>query len=146
MRQTNKANYHGYSILEIIIIVSVIGIMAILASTSLKTVSSRARDTQRLNDIRALQHALKIYHTEHSDYPETQLFQPGHSLSINNQRLVRFPNNPWGSDGNCEPGFEYTYTRIDNSSYTIRYCLGAFDNESGSGPGTCHATAQSLCQ
>lgn len=61
----------GFTILELIIVIAVIGLMATLAVLSLQSARARTRDAQRISDVTALRNALTGYWLEKASYPSS---------------------------------------------------------------------------
>jgi uncharacterized protein (TIGR02145 family) len=104
----------------------------------------KARDTQRVSDIRSLAGALELYYRDEGRYPEFLNF--GESLIGSNTNIVyleTIPSNPRPyADGTCSDN-EYGYgTNLTGSSYMIDFCLGG--RISDYGPGTIHSEPTGL--
>jgi len=65
MRKTKS----GFTIVELLIVIVVIGILAAIVIVAYNGIQSRARDSQRAQDISTLNKALEIYRTTNSVYP-----------------------------------------------------------------------------
>lgn len=66
---TIKKATSGFTIVELLIVIVVIGILAAITIVSYNGIQNRARDTQRVQDIRTIAKALEIYKTQTGDYP-----------------------------------------------------------------------------
>lgn len=71
----------GFTLIELLVVIAIIGILSTLAVVSLGNARTRARDSKRLADMRALQSALEIYYTDQQAYPV------GASVNIEGQYL-----------------------------------------------------------
>lgn len=60
---------HGFTLVELMIVITVIAILATIAVVSFSRVQKQARDTKRKGDLRALATALQAYFTEKNTYP-----------------------------------------------------------------------------
>jgi prepilin-type N-terminal cleavage/methylation domain-containing protein len=67
----NRKYEHGYTIIELLIVVLVIGVMAGFAFVGITDSQARARDTERTADIDTLNSRLEEYFTDNGGYPET---------------------------------------------------------------------------
>ena len=56
----------GFTIIELLIVIVVIGILAGLVLNSFGNIQERARDTERQNDINSIHTALELYYTDNS--------------------------------------------------------------------------------
>jgi type II secretion system protein G len=59
----------GFTLLELLIVIVVIGILALLIIPNLTSAPKKARDTQRKTDLRAVQKGLEEYFVSYSAYP-----------------------------------------------------------------------------
>ena len=60
----------GFTLLELLVVVAIIGLLSTLAVSSLQTARARARDAKRLADLEAIRIALGLYYDEYGQYPE----------------------------------------------------------------------------
>lgn len=61
----------GFTLLELIIVIAIIGILATLGLTSFTGAQQKARDTKRKGDLKAIQNAVEQYFTDNGGYPDT---------------------------------------------------------------------------
>lgn len=66
-----SAKKHGFTIVELLIVIVVIAILAAIAIVSYVGIQERARDSQRLQDVQAITKALELYYADHGRYPES---------------------------------------------------------------------------
>jgi type II secretion system protein G len=59
----------GFTIVELLIVIVVIGILAAIVIVAYNGVQQRARDSRRQNDVQALTQALEIYYLTNGSYP-----------------------------------------------------------------------------
>ncbi len=59
----------GFTLIEIMIVVSIIGLLAVLAVPALQNTRRRAQDAAFLNDVRIVEQALEQHALEKGDYP-----------------------------------------------------------------------------
>src|SRR3954470_5386168 len=64
-----KKSSKGFTIVELLIVIVVIGILAALVLNSFRGVQERARDTKRRTDINAQASQLEVYYTDNGGYP-----------------------------------------------------------------------------
>jgi prepilin-type N-terminal cleavage/methylation domain-containing protein len=64
-----KKNSKGFTIVELLIVIVVIGILAALVLNSFRGVQERARDTKRRTDINSQASQLEVYYTDNGGYP-----------------------------------------------------------------------------
>lgn len=64
-----KSNRKGFTLIEILIVVAIIGILASIALVGLGGAREKARDSKRIAEIRQVQSALELYFTRCNIYP-----------------------------------------------------------------------------
>lgn len=65
------ARQSGFTLIEILVVVAIIGIIASVVMVSLSTARSKGRDARRKADLVQLQKALELYENTNSNYPDT---------------------------------------------------------------------------
>lgn len=116
----------GFTLVELLVVVSIIGILTTLVVANLNSARERARDANRKSDLRNIQTALRLYYNDIGNYPTSS------------------SGNIVGCDGTCTWGSEwsnagivymntlpgdplsdetYTYTYVDDDTYTLSACL-----------------------
>jgi prepilin-type N-terminal cleavage/methylation domain-containing protein len=119
-------NKKGFTMIELLIVIVIIGILASLSAVALGSVKARARDVKRLSDIQIMQTALEQYNINEGGYPT--LITPGESLIGPTSGIVylsEVPANPTPhDDGDCADQ-DYLYSPDnDGTSYHITFCIG----------------------
>ena len=71
MSQPKLSRQKGFTIVELLIVIVVIGILAALVLTSFAGVQARARDTERQTDINSIASQLEAYYATKGYYPTT---------------------------------------------------------------------------
>lgn len=59
----------GFTLLELLIVIVIIGILALIIVPGLASGPKRARDAQRKSDMRAVKNALETYYNDNNVYP-----------------------------------------------------------------------------
>ena len=72
----------GFTIVELLIVIVVIGILAAITIVAYSGLQSRARDAQRSDNISAITKTLELYYIDKGQYPGTPV-ETGGSTSIN---------------------------------------------------------------
>lgn len=60
----------GFTLLELLIVIAIIGILAAVVLASLSSSRVKARDTQRVAQLKEIEKALALYYTEYGQYPD----------------------------------------------------------------------------
>ena len=66
---TIRRNQQGFTIVELLIVIVVIGILAALVITTFTGIQQKARDTERQTDIKALYGQIEAYYAQNGKYP-----------------------------------------------------------------------------
>lgn len=64
-----KLKDRGFTIVELLIVIVVIGILATLVITTYNGIQEKARDTKRKTDVNALQGQIEAYQAQNGKYP-----------------------------------------------------------------------------
>ena len=130
---TNKNYFRGFTIIEMLIVVSIFAILASIILARVVSAKANARDAKRVESIRQLENALDLYRNSNNRYPicnpEVVVNGTSDCLSvalISAEAMSTTPVDPTGeSSGTCglADSFVYCYQSADGVSYTIRYHL-----------------------
>jgi len=115
--------HKGFTLVELLIVVGIIGILATLLMANFIGVRQRARDAQRKSDLRQIQSALEIYRSDISTYPATIYAA---SCPTSGSLSGGSPANTYMSKVPCDPSSNanYTYTQTGSGTgYTLITCL-----------------------
>jgi len=121
----------GFTIIELLIVIVVIGILAALVLNAFGNIQERARDTERRSDINGLHAQLELFYQDTGAYPigtaaptaptEAELiaaFEDSTASNLSTELLVD-PN-----EGAINTGNDYTYAPVaDGSSYDLSTTL-----------------------
>src|SRR3954462_8170677 len=105
----------GFTLLELLIVIVIIGILALLIIPNITSAPKKARDTKRKTDITTVRKGLEEYFVNNNVYPAALTDLTAGSAPI----IGTLPTDPKNT-GN----FVYTYTPANtNTTYTLRACL-----------------------
>jgi general secretion pathway protein G len=108
----------GFTLLELLIVIVIIGILALLILPNITSAPKKARDTRRKTDLTAIQKGLEEYYIDDNAYPATLSNLTAGSAPI----LKSVPTDP----KNTSP-YVYTYVPPPSggpySGYTLSACL-----------------------
>jgi general secretion pathway protein G len=113
----------GFTLLELLIVIVIIGILALLIIPNITSAPKKARDTKRKTDITTVRKGLEEYFVNNNSYPAALS-----DLTTGSAPIVKtIPTDPKNT-GN----FVYVYTPgAGNSTYTLDACLEN-DQDNGS--------------
>lgn len=103
MKTFDHRKQQGFTVIELIVILVIIGILASLIVFSYSGVKSRDRDALRQADIDTLQSHLEVFYAETSRYPTLAQINNTEWRAKNiadlNQESLKDPS--WSQDGDC---------------------------------------------
>ena len=103
----DRSIHRGFSLAELLIVISIIGVLSTVVISSTSISRSRARDVRRIGDLKEVQLALALYYDVNRSYPLTL------STLLSDKYLPSIPTDP-------DPSKSYEY-QLNG----IRYCIGA---------------------
>ncbi|MDH5189802.1 MAG: type II secretion system major pseudopilin GspG [Gammaproteobacteria bacterium] len=131
--KNKKSNHKGFTLIEVMIVVIIIGILATLVVPKLIGRQDQALVTKARHDISTLENALKLYRLDNYNYPSTDqglealVTKPAGTPEPRNWKkggyIERMPKDPWGND--------YLYLNPGIHGDIDIYSLGADAQEGG---------------
>ena len=131
--RTNAPNQSGFTLIEFLVVVVIIGILGAVIVPNLLGRPDQARITAAQSDLRSLANALDIYRLDNYQYPSTDqglealVSRPSGFPEPKNYNpdgyIKKLPTDPWGSP--------YVYERAAEG-FTL-FSLGADGSEGGEG-------------
>jgi len=104
---------NGFTLLEIMVVVGIIGLLSAVVIGSLNTSRAKARDSQRLSDLKQIQFAIGIYLEEYGVFPTGGGKIGEGTANINtaiDDYLPSVPNDPLTPDSNYYYQYEPSLT------------------------------------
>jgi prepilin-type N-terminal cleavage/methylation domain-containing protein len=65
----------GFTLIELLVVISIISLLSSVVLSSLSSARQRARDAQRLSDMRTIQTALELFYSQQGRYPSNDEMQ-----------------------------------------------------------------------
>ena len=104
----NRRNTQGFTLLEVMVVIVILGILASMVVPNLMGSQDRARQQKAVFDISALENTLGLYRSENYNYPTTEQglealvsqtdIEPIPRYFPEEGFIKRLPKDPWGSE------------------------------------------------
>ncbi|MGB0472948.1 MAG: type II secretion system major pseudopilin GspG [Porticoccaceae bacterium] len=101
MKARNKRKQAGFTLIEMMVVVAVIGLLIAMVGPRVFNQVEKAERTRVAQDIRVIENALKFYRLDNFRYPtqsqglEALVSPPAGSENWNGPYLDAVPNDPW---------------------------------------------------
>lgn len=144
-----RTKNRGFTLIELLVVIAIIGILSTLAVVSLGNARTRARDSKRLADMRALQSAVEIFYTDRQSYPSQDTSGTcAPTTTLEGCCLNNVESGGWLAGGACTAGStlitvpndprnqaadNYIYSRPDANTYYVQFSLET-DVDGSGGP------------
>ena len=125
----------GFTLIEIMVVVVIIGLLAAVILPNIFSNLSKAQITKAKSDIQAIEGGLTMYKLDNYKYPSTDLglnalVQRPNDPTVRNWRdggyLKRVSNDPWGNP------YQYVFPGTRGQEFDL-YSFGADGQEGGEG-------------
>lgn len=117
MNQDSRIKQRGFTLVELLISISIIGILSVALTVSFLSTQKNSRDQRRIEDLKAIQNAAELYLLLKGSYPTSKTTP----WKVNSQVVLEeFPVGPKGASDT------YTYTVSGG-----QYCACSSTMESG---------------
>ncbi len=133
MNRYTLRGHRGFTLLEIIVVITIIAILAAYIAPKVAGRADDARISKAKNDIQVLESALELYRLDNFSYPTTEqglralVEKPADAKNWKAGGYVKkLRKDPWGND------YHYARPGRDGAEYEI-YSLGADNAEGGEG-------------
>lgn len=123
-RMKHNTNQKGFTLIEVLIVVGIIGLLASVVLSGLGSVRSRGRDARRAADLRQVQQGLELYYTRFQEYPpEGDWDELRGELKAANIGITNISNDPLcgGNGSSCDDNYEYFST--NGEEYVLQALL-----------------------
>jgi len=64
-----RQNKNGFSLIELLVVISIIGVLSAVLTANFMGMRERARDAQKIQDLYAIKNALRMYYNDKQTYP-----------------------------------------------------------------------------
>ena len=118
----------GFTLIEILIVVGIIGLLASVVLVGLGSFRSRGRDARRVADLREVQNSLELYYLKNGNYPASNNWDDLRSLLINDAvGITIVPNDPLSNSSDMSYSYGYS---SDKQGYVLSAALEDIYNSS----------------
>lgn len=69
MNNKKKNTKKGFTLVELLVVISIIGVLASIGLVSFRSAQFRSRDAQRKSDFKQLSNALELFYSDYGTYP-----------------------------------------------------------------------------
>ncbi len=137
-----KKEKQGFTLLEILVSVSIIAILTIVGIVSFATVNRRSRDAKRKSDVEQLRSALEMYRADYGNYPNPAACQPGPADASCLDSVLKPTYIPAiAKDPKSNQSFTYRYKANSQSGgYYYGYCLTVYLETAAADENNCNPT------
>lgn len=105
-----KLNSKGFTIIELLVVIVIIGILVALALPNLFSAQQRGRDTERKNDLKNISQKLETYFNDNTSYPAGDMAAVATALQLSTADIqdpktktnYTYTASPTGCTDNCE--------------------------------------------
>ena len=128
----NRKSQRGFTLIEIIVVVAIIGLMLAAVAPSVLGRLEQAEQTRVAQDISAIESALKMYRLDNFDYPaeaeglQALITAPSTARNWRGPYLESLPLDPW------ETAYRYAYPGIHGKEFEV-FTYGRDNAQGGQG-------------
>lgn len=121
MSPRNFFGSKGFTLVELLTVIAIIGILSTIVMTSLLTARKKGRDVKRIADIKQIQLALEQYYNDNLKYPPN-IYSGGY---LNPAYMPVVPKDPLEGGNNCggNSNGQYCYTAFNAAAAASTNCV-----------------------
>jgi len=121
-RPTHRINSKGFTLIEIMIVVAIIGLLAVLAIPAFAKARRNSRISAQMNDLRILGDAFELYAMEQGNFPPATWVPGLLPLSMNGYVQIKI----WSQIAPC--GGSYAWKQNTTATGVVRYYISLSGN------------------
>lgn len=123
----------GFTMIELLVVISIIGLISVASIVALNGARAKARDARRYNDLKVIKKALDLYYFDHGAYPNSGFAYSNQTAFVDNL-LTPLYNDGYILQEIVDPvnsgSMLYFYSKGSFCGSNAGYILGAYDLES----------------
>jgi prepilin-type N-terminal cleavage/methylation domain-containing protein len=145
----------GFTLIEVLVVISIIGLLAAVVMGSLSSARMKGRDAARIVDVRELKKALEFYYDNNKAYPTVGNPTSYNSINtlipplVNGKFIGAIAQTLINGDGLASPSQDGYYRTASGDSYALAIFLEVPNSwcKTGAGPNwtTLGGTVPALC-
>lgn len=152
-----KSRRAGFSLVELLVVITIIAILSVVAYTAIGGQTIKARDSKRMQDLSTMQSAMELYFVEFATYPNAPLTSGAVVGQVPRKYLSTIPTDPkdatqvyeyWSDGSSYVIG---TTLEDDGTGAEVAYIVGNSDSGpnltvAGGYPADCAMLVDSACK
>lgn len=110
----------GFTLIEILVVSTLLAVLAVIGVTSYASISTRSRDAKRISDLEQVRSALEMFRTDNGSYPIS-----AGAMSTSLAGLVTAGYMPVIPKDPKDPTSQYYYKPVGAAAPYYQYCICA---------------------